>query len=358
MRLIDGASYADAEREFDLAIQLSPRYSRAFTGKALALAYQKRFDAAFETMKKAWKNAETRDEKFFVHVAYIRINTLSASECLQAGIRYGALCKPRSDWLELSRREFDAAVRINPRSGAPYYFMGLACKTALNLRDAAFMFSETLRIKDDYVAQADQQWQLVQKIQRAMPGTLTGKKIAFVEELTRADAAALFMEELKIDALYKKRGIKTFDTSFKDPEKAGVGPIRGRTANDIARHPLKADIEGILQLGVRGLEVFPDGAFRPNEAVDRASYAMMIEDILIKITGDNALATLFIGEARSSFPDLRTDIPYYNAVRVVTSRGIMGVKNIATGEFSPRGPVGGADALLAIRSLIDILKIY
>jgi hypothetical protein len=188
-----------------------------------------------------------------------------------------------------------------------------------------------------------------------MPGTLTGKQIAFVEQITRADAAALFMEELKIDVLYKKRTLKTFDTSFKDPEKAKRGAAVNVTPADIINHPLRADIEGVLQLGVRGLEAYPDGSFRPNDLVDRATYAMMIEDILIKVSGDNTLATRFIGGI-SPFPDLRSDLPYFNAVMVVTSRGIMEAKDITTGEFAPMGPVAGADALLMIRKIKEELK--
>jgi hypothetical protein len=358
VKLIDQAKYADADREFDLAIELDPKYSKAYAGKGLVKAYQRDYNAAFAAMKPAWKYAKADDEKFLVHVNYIRINTLSASDCLQSGIRSGVVCSPQSDWLDLSKGEFDSAVLIDAKAGAPYYFMGLAYKTALDVNQAAGMFTKVLDLKGDYVREADEQWQMVQKIQRAMPGTITGKKIAFVEQITRADAAALFMEELKIDALYKKRTPKTFDTAFKDPEKAKAAPPTPKTAVDIAAHPLKADIEGIIRLGVRGLEVFPDGAFHPNDLVDRASYAMMIEDILMKVSGDDTLATKFIGEKVSSFPDLRSDLPYYNAVRVVTSRGIMAPKDLATGEFGPLGPVSGADALLIIRTFSDILKIY
>jgi hypothetical protein len=188
-----------------------------------------------------------------------------------------------------------------------------------------------------------------------MPGSITGKQIAFVEKITRADAAALFMEELKIDTLYKKRTPKTFDTSFKDPEKAAIKTKTAALPADIANHPLKADIEGIIEIGVRGLETYPDGLFRPNDLVERAAYAMMIEDILIKVSGDNALATRFIGST-SPFPDLRSDLPYFNAVMVVTTRQIMGAKNITTGEFVPMGPVAGADALLIIRKIREELK--
>ena len=188
-----------------------------------------------------------------------------------------------------------------------------------------------------------------------MPGTINGKIIAIVDRITRADAAALFLEEMKIDVLYKKRTLKTFDTSFKDPEKAAAAGPAKITAKDIADHPLKADIEGILEIGVRGLENYPDGNFHPAEIITRAAYAMMLEDILIKVTGDNSLATKFIGST-SPFPDLRADLPYFNAIMVVTSRGIMEAKDMTSGEFAPLNPVPGVDALLIIRKIKQELK--
>lgn len=352
MRLLNQEKYADAQREFELAIELSPKYSKAYAGIGLVKAYDKKYSEAFNTLDRAWKYASADDEKLLVYVSRIRVYTMSHAECMQVGV----VCKKvDKDWLDKARMEFDAAIAINPNYAAAYYYMGLCYKTALDLNQASQMFSKVLDIRGEYVNEADIQWKLVQKIQRAMPGTLTGKQIAFVEQITRADAAALFMEELKIDVLYKKRTLKTFDTSFKDPEKAKRGAAVNVTPADIINHPLRADIEGVLQLGVRGLEAYPDGSFRPNDLVDRATYAMMIEDILIKVTGDNTLATKFIGGI-SPFPDLRSDLPYFNAVMVVTSRGIMEAKDITTGEFAPMGPVAGADALLMIRKIKEELK--
>ena len=81
------------------------------------------------------------------------------------------------------------------------------------------------------------------------------------------------------------------------------------------------------------------------------------EDILIKVTGDNALATKFFGQV-SPFPDLRSDLPYFNAVMVVTSRGIMGPKDFTSGEFAPLSPVPGIDSLLIIRKFKEELKFF
>jgi tetratricopeptide (TPR) repeat protein len=352
MKLLNQEKFGDAQREFELAMELDPRYAKAQAGIGLVKAYQSDYKGGFAALDKAWGYAKTDEERLFIHVGYIRVNTLSHAYCMQVGV----VCKRvDKDWLDISRGEFEKAILIDPASSAAYYYMGLCYKAALDVVQASQMFAKVLELRKDYASEADQQWNLMQKIQRAMPGTITGKQIAFVEKITRADAAALFMEELKIDNLYKKRTPKTFDTSFKDPEKAAIKPKAAALPADIVNHPLRADIEGIIQIGVRGLETYPDGLFRPNDLTDRAAYAMMIEDILIKVSGDNALATKFIGST-SPFPDLRSDLPYFNAVMVVTTRQIMGAKDITTGEFVPLGAVEGADALLIIRKIKEELK--
>lgn len=339
LKLLGEEKYADAQREFELAIQLDAKYSKGYTGIGLVKIYTGDFNAALDYLKKGWNKANTDEDRVFVYVSRIRYYTQSKIE---------------KKWLKLAKNQFDDVIKLDPRHAPAYYFMGLAYKAGLDFNMAGQMFTKVLELKSEYVAEADIQWNFLQKVQRAMPGTTTGKQIALVERLTRADAAALFMEELKIDVLYKKRTPKTFDTSFKDPEKAAAKPVK-ITAKDIADHPLRTDIEGILQLGVRGLENYPDGNFHPGELVTRAAYAMILEDILIKVTGDNSLATKFIG-ATSPFPDLRADLPYFNAIMVVTSHGIMEAKDMTTGEFAPLSPVAGVDALLIIRKLKDELK--
>ncbi|MCX5830356.1 MAG: hypothetical protein NT140_00425 [Deltaproteobacteria bacterium] len=339
LRLLEEDKYIEAEREFTLAIQIAPEFSQAHAGIALVKAYTGDHDAAAEAIKKAWSNANTKEEKLFVHIARIRLFYKGMS----------------GKWLDDARDEFERAVKIDKQSSAAYYYMGIAYISVQDFEQAGQMFRKVIDLKKEYVKDADISWNLIQKILRAMPGTAAGKKIALLQRITRADVAALFMEELKIDVLYKKRSIKTFDTSFKDPEKAKNAPAAAAMPKDIADHPLKVDIEGILGVGVRGLETYSDGLFHPGENIDRATYAMMLEDILIKVTGDNTLATKFIGQT-SPFPDLRSDLPYFNAVMVVTTRQIMGVKDFTSGEFAPLGDVPGVDALLYIRKIQEELK--
>ena len=254
---------------------------------------------------------------------------------------------------------FDDAIDIDPDSSAAYYYMGIAYKRVFDFDKAGEMFKKVLDLNDKFLNQANDEWALVQKIQRAAPGTRIGKQIALVDEITRADVAALFIQELLLEKLYTKRNIKRFDTSYKPPTKTFEADRieKAPEATDIADHVLKTDIEAVMKIGVKGLEPGPDHKFYPDEVITRAEYAIMVEDILMKVSGDNSMATKFIG-AESPFPDLRSDLPYFNAVMVCTSRGIMHAKDLSTGEFAPKDSVMGADSLLIIRKLKDELRFF
>jgi hypothetical protein len=234
--------------------------------------------------------------------------------------------------------------------------MGKAYRVGLEFDKAAAHFKTVLDLNKDFVGEADKEWQLVQKIQRAAPGTKIGKQIALIDKISRADVAALFIEELRIDRLFEKKG-KTFDPSFKAPgQKFEADKIVAmEPATDIATHPLKADIDTVVKLGVRGLEPSPDHKFEPSKSITKAEYAIMLEDIMIRITGDEKMATQYFGQ-KSLFPDVRPDVYYFNAAMILSSRGILEADK-TTGEFGASQPVSGADALLAIRMFKESLKI-
>jgi Tfp pilus assembly protein PilF len=355
LKLLDQEKYADAKREFEMATQLDAKYSKAYTGMALVNIYTSNFNAALDNLTLGLKNAKDADEKLFVNVAKIRYHTLNKSD---------------QKWLELAKNQFDEAVVTDPKHSPAYYFMGLAYKDALEFNKAGQMFARVMQLKTDHMADADTQVKFLQKVQLAMPATEAGKKVALVERITRADAAVIFMEELKIKDLYNKPTPKASDVSLKETEKVSTevnatekvptevpspAPVK-LLAKDIADHPLKADIEGILETGVRGLENDPKGNFNPGEVLSRGEYALMLEDVLIKLMGEKDLAARYVN-SKSLFPDVPVDMPYFNAIIAVTSRGIMEAKNTKTGEFAPLKPVTGVDALLIIRKLKKELKL-
>ncbi|MFH1675173.1 MAG: tetratricopeptide repeat protein [Pseudomonadota bacterium] len=338
MKLLKKGKIDDAFRDFNLAKELDPKFSGAYVGLGLVWGHREDFEKAMKNMKLAKKYADTKEEEANAYIGSMRLYTLGKN-------------KIDEDWLEETEDAFEDAIDLMPHSSAAYFYMGVAYKEAYEFGKASQNFAKVLGLDDEYVADADAEYKVVQKIQRAMPGTTVGKKIALVKEITRGDVAALFIQELKLDTLYEKRTVKEFDTHYKDPVKQFETEMIEKVppATDIADYVLKTDVDAVIRIGVRGLEPFADHTFQPYKTITRAEYAVMIEDILIKVTGDQKLATEFIGST-SPFPDLRSDLHYFNSVMVCTTRGILQA-DVATGEFNSMGTISGADALLAIRTL-------
>jgi tetratricopeptide (TPR) repeat protein len=338
MKLLKKGKIDDALRDFTRAKELDPKFSGAYVGLGLVWGHKGEFKKAMNNMDLSKKYADTKEEEANTCIGLMRLYTLGKN-------------KIDEDWLEETEEAFEDAIALIPNPSASYFYMGVAYKEAYKFNEASQLFAKVLDLDDKYVAEADTEYKVVQKIQRAMPGTTIGKKIALVTAITRGDIAALFIQELNLDTLFEKRSLKGYDTHYKDPIKRFEAEtmLKLPPATDIVDHVLKTDIEAAINLGVRGLEPYPDHTFQPYRKVTRAEYAVMIEDILIKVTGDQKLATKFIGSA-SPFPDLRNDLHYFNAVMVCTTRGILQA-DVGTGEFNPMGTISGADALLAIRTL-------
>lgn len=335
MKFLDKGEYDNALVEFERAKALDPKYGKAYMGVGLVQGFKGDFDKAFESMKKA-KGLDG----VYAHVGMIRLYSMQ-----RAG-----------DWLKEAEDEFEAGKKKDAASPELYFHMGKAYKVAFEFDKAAVAFKKVLDLNKDFVGEASQEWALVQKIQRAAPGTKIGKQIALIDKITRADVAALFIEELNLEKLYKAGKTKEYDASFKPPEGTALAAdtiTKTPPAMDIVNHPLKADIDAAINLGIRGLEPFPDHTFAPGMVISKANYAMMVEDILIKVSGDEKLATKFIGVV-SPFPDVRSDHYAFNSIMVCTTRGLMEAK--LDGYFGLEESLSGADALLVIRRMKDELK--
>jgi len=342
MKFLRLGRHDNAMREFELAKGLDPEFSGAYVGSGLVFGKMGNFKHGIEDMRRAIDLPKTKEEKVNANVGLIRLYLLGKESA-------------DNNWLNKAKGAYEDAIDDSPQSAAAHYYMGEAYKEALNFQEASQLFKKVLEINNRYVIEANDAWKLIQKIQRAAPGTTIGKKIALVDQITRADIAALFIQELKIGEIFARK--KDFDTRFESPEKKFVTKrvIKTSSALDITDHVLRTDIEAVIEQGIKGIESYPDHTFKPDQKIARADYAIMIEDILVRATRDEKLATKFIGSP-SPFPDLRNDLPYYNAVMVCTRRGIMETKNLATGEFDPMGSVSGTDALLIIRKLESLIN--
>jgi Tfp pilus assembly protein PilF len=328
MRLLEKGKLIDAEREFEVARELDSNYAPAYRGLALVLGYRGNSKEAFRYMEKAEALAKGKQEKVLAYVGFMRLHTQQKAQ----------------GWLEQVESYFREAMqtlRGLPEMPDPYYHMGIAYKEAFLFSNAAGAFKKVLEINKTLMSEADQQLSTVQKIERAMPATLTGKRIALLDKVSRIDVAALFIQELRLDK----------DLGARRNREVPIPP-------DVKDHPLRADVQRVISLGIKGLDTFPDGTFAPYESILRASYAMMIADIISTLTHDPSLANKYQGTA-SPFADVSNDVPYFNAVMVCTTRGIIEAKGgMKQSIFGPMDSVSGAEAVLAIRRLKEDLRLF
>jgi Tfp pilus assembly protein PilF len=339
LKYLDKDQIDEAMKSFDRAVALDPKSPFGYIGKGLAYGKKGDYKPAFENMSKG----KGLDKGIEANIGMIRLYSMQRAK----------------GWVPEAESEFKTAKKKDPNSARLHYFMGMAYKVALDFDKAAEMFKTVLDMNKEFTSEANTEWALIQKIQRAAPGTEIGKKIALIDKIDRADIAALFDQEMNLEKLYTKRGVKTYDTSFKAPTEASTDMqtekvIKMEPATDIADHWLKPSIDLVLKLQVRGLEAGPNHTFEPDKLITKGEFALMLEDILIKVSGDEKLATKFLGAA-SPFPDIRNDQYFFSAAMTTTSRGFIEADK-ATGEFKPGDPVSGADALLSIREFKSQLK--
>lgn len=350
-----------AQEKFERVLYCEDDSSRGHNGLSIVAAEKSRaqldsgyksvdIGRTYDELQKAEKFAAKEEEKFDYAIAAIRVETTVKGK----------------DWLEKAGDAYRDGSKLSPDERllvyyqgkeALTYFMGAAYLEALDFARARDSFAAVLNAKSEgkWHEKADRGWKKADRIVRAMAGiTLgdVGKKIAVKESINRADLAALLIDEMKIEKLFAGR----------IPVASQVDALKAEfTPADILTSPFKEEIMTMLKWRVRGLEPKYDettraNLFKPADAVTRGEMAFILEDILIKLTGDEKLATAYFGQERSPFPDVRPTSPLFNAVMNMTSRGIM--EGELSGEFRINAPVEGPDALLAIRMLKQRLNTY
>jgi len=340
MRELDRGNIAAAKGEFERAKAIDPNYAEAYAGLGLALAHEGQYDKALDMVE----NGLGKNDK--------------SVECRIGKGRILAMQRKGDDWLNDAVDEFNKAIKVNPNSDKAYFHIGEANKVAHKFDLAANAYSKAIGMKGDYAERANDQWSIVQKIQRAAPGTKVGADIALIPEINRADLAVLLMEEMKLAEVFAKKRQPTYDTGYQapdDPTKMQTSETQKMAAyTDVPdNYWAKNWIADIVKIG--GMEAFPDHTFRPSEKITRANYATVMQGILIAATGDKALATKYVG-GESRFPDVRSDHFAYNSMALMLDRGIMTADKLS-GAFNPEGHMSGADALLAIRDFQNALRL-
>ena len=350
-----------ATEKFDRAVYCEEDFSAAYGGKAMVAAQRAKqmsdpryreieVKQSQELLQKAGKLAENDNDRFEFQLARLRILT-SLKE---------------KDWLESAEEAAGRALKFTvdeklldyyQGKEAAFYFIGLAYLEAYAFRKAEDKFRETLdsRKMGRWNEPADRAWKKASRILRATGGVTVGdvgKKIAIKDSISRSDLTALLVDELKIEKLFAGR----------IPVKSQLSAMQAEfTPADVLTHPFRQEVVTTMKWKVRGLEPKYDQTtkaylFKPEDKVLRGEMAFILEDVLIRLTGDEKLATAFFGQDRSPFPDVKATSPFYNAVLNMTSRGIM--EGDLSGEFRINEPVDGAEAILAIRMLQQKINIH
>lgn len=337
----DAGSLDRADDEFKLALELDKKYAPALAGQSMVLASRGKFDKAVDKADEAIVRSDKLPDGWMAKGWAITLKNRGSKD---------------EDWVDDAERMFSKALDRDQKSGETWYRLGMCRQWGLKFGPAGEAFRKVLEIDGAYTTPANEAWARIQKIERAAPGTRVGKKIALVDSLTRSDAAALFMAELQIDRLLGRTRGATVDTAFRAPPTATVDTVKvvaSKVAKDIEGHWARNFIEDAVGLGIRGLQVYPDHTFHPNEALTRSEFAFLAEDALIASLGDKGIATKYIGSA-SRFSDVPGSSPYYNAICNAVDKNVM--DGNTDGSFGAAKPVSGADALLTIRLIKELRK--
>lgn len=357
MKYWDLDQYVKAEEEFKLAQSLDPKFAPAVSGMALTTAKRAQNASGTEAEEEGFKDALRLADK--AQSLNDRIPEVFIAKALVLTMKYEGKEDPQ-EWLRKVEREYSKAIELAPGEAEAYYRRGYCYKKAYEFQQAAADFKKVIELGKRFTREANEQWEIIQKIERAAPGTEVGKKIALVEKISRADIAALFVSELMIDKLVKKKRPVQENSGFQapdDPREMEVDKSVKAVADvtDLEGHWAKNFIMDIVDLKIRGLEPYPDHTFHPDDLVNRGEYAMMVEDVIIAILGDESLATKYVGASRSRFPDVNPTHPAYNAICNAVDKNVMDAS--MNGLFAPEGSVSGPDALLVIRRLQQLNKI-
>ncbi len=335
VRNLDSGDYATALKAFQRSVDLDKKFARGWGGLGLTQAHMGNFKEGKSAVDKGVDLA-SKDPEVRVFRG-----------------RYWIANRGEKGWLERAEKDFERALKLDPAHEGAEYYLGEAYFYGLEFQRAEAQFARVVDMKGALAGKADDKWAVTQKIVRARPGTDASKKIAIKSEITRADLAVLFAEELKLAEIFERMAPPTGPATFQPPSAVAVEgqPV---TPKDVLGNWAEPWIVEMVQLGV--FEVDPSGNFQPVEPVTRVGYAMAVQRILSTATHDPSLDTRYFGENPSRFSDVPSSHFAYSAMALTSERGIMRA-DMMTGRFNPAGHVSGADALLIIRELQNSLRL-
>jgi tetratricopeptide (TPR) repeat protein len=148
-KLMQRRHFLDAEREFKLALQISPNYSAAQRGLGLVRGMQGDFNLGFQMLRQAEENAVGKEDRALARVGLMRLQTLQS----------------RGDWLAKVEELFARTVGEVELLPEAYYYLGLAYKQANILDEAERALQKVVDINTRLVPQAQTELELLRRLE-------------------------------------------------------------------------------------------------------------------------------------------------------------------------------------------------
>ena len=228
--------------------------------------------------------------------------------------------------------------------GSVDYYIGMHYYAKLDFKTASRYFENVFQKYEHskFESRARVLWEKSDAITRAISlskWSVTTKKIATLDAISRADAAVVIVTELNLDKLLKG----SFNRVKQD--------IDRETPSDIVSHPNFVELDVINKYGLRGLEpIVQDGklVFAPNKPITRADFAFILEDIVAKLKHDNSIKRKYIGSV-SPFSDVTSHDVIFNAALNSVSMGFLTPTKYK--EFRPSDTLTGVELIQAIAKI-------
>lgn len=354
MELVEKGDYRAGSQRLERAVYCNADFSPAYDGLGIAAAHiaadttdhtvkAAEMGLMEDHLKKAHAGARNNEDRLIHLIAVIRSQTALGGK---AFIETAKAAYRQADGLDVN----ETNLPYYRGKEAIDYYMGVAYRKAQEFQEAKGRFEAVLNAKKNgkWNESADRAWKETDRIVRAMAGITfsdLGRKIAVKRTVTRAELTALLTHDF---------GLDTFS-----PKNAGNRPHPFPVPADLASSPIREEILGVLRWNLRGLEPSYDAAsgaylFNGARVVKRGEMALLLEDMVIRIAGDEKIASAYLGHEKSPFTDISPTSRFYNAAMNATTRGLM--EGEAGGAFRVDEPVSGADAVLALRSLQQKMK--
>jgi len=316
--------YHLADAEYRAALRIDPDNIPATIGRSKCDIKDNKHVIALSTLKKIEnKVKQTRYAPEF-YFLYIQANTTQANW----------------DNIQLKKIEnaYYYALPAYRKQSDLYYYMGLICKKVYQYNQAKTYFSKVISYGGPFKESAYEMICQIKDLEQCDSCSYQ-QKFPLIPQVTRADMCYILHHDLDIHALFQK------NTNYKFRPKPQI-------AMDIANNPLKREIEAVLLINLLGLSIFPNNNFEPEMPLTRADFAQIVFEIINRIN-PQAVSSFYPEKKRGGIADVHSSQHFFRAIHYCTSQLIM--FPFETGEFDPYGSVSGADALMSIRTLKQLI---